>query len=98
MRTEPCGILHGKEPSFHDDHGCVLPINHDGPHEFVDRDGQRWQWETDLACECEWCMRAEGDYCTIYWQKDEASGEAEFQSWLEVLRTRGVAIPLESQK
>lgn len=70
---EPCGILHGSDGPYPPDrHGCVLPDGHDGPHEFIDPDGQHWLWETDMECDCDHCMRCEGDYCTIYWRKPEA--------------------------
>jgi hypothetical protein len=66
-----CGILHwqGMYASPKDADGCVLPDIHDGPHLFIDEDGVEWCWETDWSCECEHCMSAEGDYCTIYWKK-----------------------------
>lgn len=64
-----CGILHGDESYPADLSGCLLANGHDGPHEFLADDGQRWLWETDLECECEHCMRCEGDYCTVYWPK-----------------------------
>ena len=90
-----CGILHGHGgPQPHDDNGCILPEFHDGPHEFVARDGEHWQWETDLECDCEWCSRAEGDYCTTYWRKADSAGELEYQSWLAVLRERNAGVPL----
>lgn len=69
-RPEPgrCCILHdGGVIGPNDPEGCVLPIDHDGPHEFVAEDGQRWMWETDMECTCSHCMRCEGDYCTVYW-------------------------------
>jgi hypothetical protein len=63
-----CGILHDCGAiGPRDEHGCILPDGHDGPHEFVDG-GNHWLWETDLECQCEHCMRCEGDYCTTYWQ------------------------------
>ena len=72
--TELCAILHGADRvGPQDNHGCVLPINHDGPHEFVGPDGRHWLWETDFDCDCEHCMQCEGDYCTEYWEKP-ASG------------------------
>jgi hypothetical protein len=87
--AEVCGIIHSNQVfQPHDDDGCVLPSNHEGPHEFVARDGESWQWETDLSCECEWCMKCEGDYCTTYWRKADSGGEVEFQSWLDELRAR----------
>lgn len=69
-RADRCATLHGDGLVGVEDHdGCILPEGHDGPHEFIARDGSHWLWETDLECECEHCMRCEGDYCTIYWQK-----------------------------
>jgi hypothetical protein len=68
--AEVCGVLHGNHViGPQDDNGCVLPCGHDGPHEFVDASGRHWLWETDLECDCEHCMRAEGDYCSVYWRK-----------------------------
>lgn len=81
----PCGVLHGQGPHPKDDNGCVLPENHEGPHEYVARDGVAWQWETHLECTCEWCMKAEGDYCTVYWRKSDSAGEREYQAWLGAL-------------
>jgi hypothetical protein len=87
---EICGVLHGTTLQPHDDDGCLLPMFHEGPHEFRDREGELWRWETDLFCGCDWCMRAEGDYCTTYWRKadDEklAAAEAEYASWLVTLQ------------
>ena len=66
----PCGIFHGYDDSQAvDTEGCLLPTEHDGPHEFVAPNGQHWLWETDMECDCEHCMQLEGDYCTIYWKK-----------------------------
>jgi hypothetical protein len=66
-----CGILFGNDPGYapKDERGCALPINHAGPHEFVATGGRTYQWETDVLCECDHCMRDEGDYCTTYWEK-----------------------------
>lgn len=66
-----CGILHWQQPYAYpkDENGCIRPDTHDGPHLFLDEDGVEWEWETDWSCECEHCMSAEGDYCTIYWKK-----------------------------
>ncbi len=70
-----CGIMHGLGgPFVIDQEGCLLADGHDGPHEFADQRGQTWQWETDLECDCEHCMRCEGDYCTPYWQKQPNTG------------------------
>lgn len=52
--------------------GCHLPRGHVEPHEFKATDGRTYQWETDWACNCESCRDAEngdGDYCTIYSEK-----------------------------
>ena len=69
-RQTLCSILHGSEsPCPTDTDGCVLVDGHDGPHEFVDPEGCAWLWETDLECDCEHCLRCEGDYCTVYWKK-----------------------------
>lgn len=63
-----CGVLLGNdETSPVDKEGCLLAVDHDGPHEFRDPRGLRWQWETDLSCDCEKCLRGDGDYCTEYW-------------------------------
>ncbi len=59
-----CAVIHTDGPS--DPNGCVLPVGHPGPHEFIAGDGQRFQWETDLTCGCSHC-KAEGDFCTEYW-------------------------------
>lgn len=64
-----CGVMHGDTCFVRDEHGCVLPESHEGPHEFVEADGQRWLWETDLECACPHCSRLEGDYCTVFWRK-----------------------------
>lgn len=65
-----CGTLHWQTPymSPKDEEGCILPDDHDGPHLFKDENGDGWHWETDWSCECDYCMHAEGDYCTIYWK------------------------------
>ena len=73
MQTEAdlCGTIHGAggpcEPT--DTKGCMLEMDHKGPHEFVDDSGKHWLWETDIECGCPHCMRFDGDYCTIYWPK-----------------------------
>lgn len=63
-----CGIIHpyGKGAEA-DRHGCLLPKGHSAPHEYISEGGERYQWETDLECDCEHCMQCDGDYCTIYW-------------------------------
>jgi len=53
-----------------DNQGCLLPLDHAGPHEFVSPRGESWLWELDLDCDCEHCMRCEGDYCIVYWKKE----------------------------
>lgn len=70
----PCGVLFTNEglPPI-DVTGCQLPSGHGGPHEFVARNGARYQWETDWDCTCESCLSADGDYCSIYWQKDPSA-------------------------
>lgn len=69
MAKELCGIIHpNDEVTPIDSKGCLLPIGHDGPHEFVAPNGWRFQWETDLECNFEHCMDAKGDYCTTYWE------------------------------
>jgi len=64
-----CGIFHGESHSPTDTTGCLLPIGHEGPHEFLAGDGRRWLWEADMDCVCEHCTQCEGDYCTTYWPK-----------------------------
>lgn len=74
MTTYPCGTLHHNAAiGPFDSDGCILPEGHVGPHEFVDEAGRHWLWETDFSCECEHCMRCEGDYCTTYWRKPSPS-------------------------
>lgn len=72
-----CGILVGSGliVGADDCHGCLLPLNHKGAHEFVDHNGKHWLWETDLECDCEHCMECSGDYCIIYWPKPVAAAE-----------------------
>jgi len=65
---QECGTMLGNDRNPYDHAGCLLPEGHSGPHEFVDSDGVRWQWETDWECDCEHCLQCEGDYCTIYWR------------------------------
>lgn len=68
--VECCGLLHdGGVIGPEDPSGCLLPNDHDGPHEFEAIDGTHWHWETDMECACEHCMRCDGDYCTVYWRK-----------------------------
>lgn len=69
MSKELCGIIHSSDGvSPKDGQGCLLPIGHEGQHEFVAADGRHFQWETDLECDCEHCLEAQGDYCTTYWE------------------------------
>ena len=58
--NDQCGVV--------DPHGCRLPSNHSGAHEFVSECGRVFQWETDFACTCDHCTRCEGDYCTLHWE------------------------------
>jgi hypothetical protein len=74
----PCAILHGEGMgSPHDEEGCRLPRGHEGPHEYVARDGTIYNWETDLDCACESCMADDPDFCTIYWEKERAQAAAQ---------------------
>ena len=66
-----CGILVGQN-GLHDKHGCRLPEGHPGPHEFLGRTGDVYQWETDWDCDCEHCKACEGDYCFLYWQVSDS--------------------------
>lgn len=72
-----CGLLLTREhvSEVHDDHGCVLPVGHVGPHEIATEDGQAWQWETDSECACESCLN-DGDFCVMYWPKDTSQQPA----------------------
>ncbi len=63
-------ILDNSQVQTKDYNGCILDDGHDGPHEFVDKSGEHWNWESDLDCQCDHCRRNEGDYCTIYWRKN----------------------------
>ena len=51
-----------------DPRGCLRPLGHAGPHEYLTANGQRIQWEIDFNCECEHCQAEQGDYCTTYWE------------------------------
>ena len=62
-----CGILCRGALGHEDEDGCRRPKGHAEPHEFVDQYGAIVQWETDLECDCDHCMKAEGDYCFTYW-------------------------------
>lgn len=63
-----CGIIHDITIGHEADvHGCILPLGHDGPHEFTSQGGQQYRWYTDMDCTCEHCMTEYGDFCTIYW-------------------------------
>ncbi len=65
-----CGTIFSDDgPGPKDADGCRLPVGHAEPHEFVAADNSVICWETDLTCDCDHCMRAEGDYCMIYWPK-----------------------------
>ena len=67
--TMKCAVMfggnNGSEPRDLD--VCVLPQDHDGPHQFTADDGRSFHWETDLECDCAHCMQTDGDYCAIYW-------------------------------
>lgn len=76
---QPCAVLF-EDGSPHDASGCLLTIGHDGPHEFIDDRGKVWLWETDLTCDCEHCMRCEGDYCSVYWERPQAAGASSRQT------------------
>lgn len=65
-----CGIIHDFCSAPKDEHGCLLPSNHKGPHEYSSF-GRIYQWETDMDCDCEHCVLAGGDYCTLYWEKKD---------------------------
>lgn len=74
LDTHVCGIMHGGDSVGPvDAQGCMLAEGHEGPHEFADQNGRRWLWETDMECDCEHCMRCDGDYCTVYWRKPLAA-------------------------
>lgn len=64
--AECCGTIH-TDSMPPDTTGCLLPPGHSGPHEFIAAGGTRYQWETDLECDCDHCMKCEGDYCAVYW-------------------------------
>ena len=68
--SKPCGIINSDTAGVQDMSGCELPDGHAGPHEFKDKHGKSWQWETDFDCQCEHCLQYEGDYCTTYWRKE----------------------------
>jgi hypothetical protein len=80
----PCGVLFGDGslygPGPKDETGCRLPIGHDGPHEFVAKSGAVFNWETDFECECDQCMRADGDFCSIYWPAPNAADKGRARS------------------
>lgn len=66
-----CGIIFSTEGyGPRDPYGCRLDANHTGPHEFVAGCGTAYQWETDWECDCDHCMKCEGDYCSIYWKAE----------------------------
>ena len=71
--SEICGIVHDRSGTTDeaDVSGCLLHVDHTGPHEFEDQRRRRWNWDVDLECDCEHCMQNEGDYCTIYWIKSQ---------------------------
>lgn len=43
-----------------DTEGCLLPIGHEGPHEFKDEYGRLYQWQYDVE-----------DDSDIYWSKTQ---------------------------
>lgn len=70
-----CGILfpsYGHGPK--DEQGCHLEVGHDGPHEFIAKNGDTYRWETDWGCDCEECKSGD-DWCTIYWKHEQQKGE-----------------------
>ncbi len=70
MSMDTCATFHPREfAPVVDSSGCLLAEGHQGPHEFKDDRGRLWQWETDMACDCEHCRTCDGDYCTTYWRK-----------------------------
>lgn len=64
-----CGVLHDDLGGERDVTGCRLLVGHGGPHEFLSNRGIEYQWETDLECDCDHCIKADGDYCTTFWRK-----------------------------
>jgi hypothetical protein len=60
-----------------DNHGCRRPSGHSGPHEFVEKRGTVYRWETDWQCDCEHCLSCDGDFCTVYWTANEDDEEAQ---------------------
>jgi|GEM_PF-2254014 hypothetical protein len=65
-----CGYIFNPKLVIHpeDDHGCILPSGHDGPHKFIGTDNKIYEWEIDMSCECDHCMQCQGDYCAVYWK------------------------------
>lgn len=68
-----CGVCSSMD-HLEDRSGCILEEGHQGPHEFIGRDGRHWVWETDLACNCQHCEDVaaglvDGDYCEIYHER-----------------------------
>ena len=64
----PCGIMLSRNLGVPEDkEGCILPEGHQGSH--LSRTNQGLiGWETDWECDCEHCLRCEGDYCEVYWK------------------------------
>lgn len=52
-----------------DEHGCILPDGHKGPHLFRDEEGQEWGWEYDMECTCpDCCTDSFETQCLLYWK------------------------------
>lgn len=68
--TCACGTMHPAEFStVVDRDGCIKPIGHVGPHEFVSRSGVVYLWEDAVCDDCD-CDLEMGECCTVYWRKD----------------------------
>ena len=64
-----CSVIHPPEFSnVRDPHGCILPMGHQGPHEFVSAGGAEYQWEESACVDCD-CDLEAGECCTEYWLK-----------------------------
>ena len=65
-----CGLIHPPEFSnIRDPNGCLLPIGHPGPHEFVSKGGVSYLWEESPCADCD-CDLEAGECCTEYWRKE----------------------------
>lgn len=52
-----------------DEHGCILPKGHEGPHQFMCEHGRVCFWHTDWGCVCDMCMTDESDdWCVVFWE------------------------------